>query len=472
MKKLGQYVVDKGWLTVSQVNQGLRHKRVFGGRLGTCLLELNLISEERLTKALSELLSLPPAPLQALHNIDESARDLIPARVACKSRVVVFESYATEASVCLLDAKDLMLQDELSFIVSKRLKFHAAPEVRILEALERFYQCDIEPRYERIWDRLNRARYLWKEEEEEEEVGGDAGMGRSTGTVWAPEAVPELGRTRGGGEPELPATPKSPESAPSRRPTGPPGDAPGPDGAEVGADASAAGPGTERAPEEVEGGSSDPSAPTPTPLVSKATEAPPAEESPEEPEPSEEPEALEKVSETGSTRPIEPIPVPETPEELRSAMGEAEERDQIASLLLDYLRERFERVLLFMIPGDEVVGWMGAGPEVDQKALQSFQLDFDTPSLFLNLREGSPYFRGPLARMEGHRQIVEILDRRPKDCLALPLEIKDRVVGAVYCDQGGGPMGELDMAEMQGLADITKEAFERLLLRRKREQHD
>ncbi|MDX1632610.1 MAG: hypothetical protein R3234_12145 [Thermoanaerobaculia bacterium] len=467
MKKLGQYLVEKGWLTVPQVNQGLRHQKVFGGRLGTCLLELNLLGEDRLTRALSELLSLPAAPVEALRNIDESARELLPARMACKSRVVVFEAYATEASVCLLDAKDLMLQDELSFIVSRRLKFHVAPEVRILEALERFYQCDVEARYRRIWDRLNRARYLWQEGAEEAAAEGE--IAPSTGPVWAPEAAPELqtpNRSGKAGEPQIGKTPGTPQVPPLPEPS--------PGREEI--------PGTgrrETVPSETstvetdrKQGAADEgpptSVPTPTPTISDGDESRTPEGDP--PEEREGPAEEKKVSETGSTRPIEAMPVPETPEELQEAMNQAGERDQIASLLLDYLRERFDRVLLFMVRGEEVAGWMGAGAEVDQEALQSFTLDFDGPSLFLNLREGSPYFRGPLPRMDRHRRLVEVLGRRPKDCLALPLEIKDRVVGVAYCDRGGEAMGDVDMAAMQELARITKRAFEAFLLRRKRSQ--
>lgn len=421
MQKLGQHLVEKGWLTVPQVKQALQHQRVFGGRLGTCLLELNLLSEDRLTRALSEILSLPPASVETLRNIDLSARDLLPARMACKSRVVVFEAYSTEASVCLLDAKDLLLQDELSFVVSKRLKFHVAPEVRILEALDRFYNCDIEARYHRIWDRLNRARYLWHEEDkkpaetesfDEDELGRPAG-----GAVWAPEPAPGFDSPAPPVEEEPVETPETPVTRP------------------------------------------------------EATVAPPVEPTPaaSEEEASAEPVA---VDETGSTRPIEPVPVPEDADALHAAMAEADERDRIVSLLLVYLRERFERVLLFMVRAGEAVGWMGAGPGVEQEAIEAFGLEFDRPSLFLNLREGSPFHRGPLARMEGHQPLVAILGGRwPKDCAAIPLKIKDRMVGAVYVDEGGDTMQDVDMAELQSLGALTGRAFEEFLVRHKKEQH-
>ena len=440
MKKLGQYLVEKGWLTVPQVKQALQHQRVFGGRLGTCLLELNLLSEDRLTRALSDVLSLPAVSVEALRNVDVSARDLVPARMACKSRVVVFEAYATEASVCLLDAKDLLLQDELSFVVSKRLKFHVAPEVRIMEALERFYNCDVEARYHRIWDRLNRARYLWQEEKPargaEAPVFDDAISGRSRGdTAWAPQPPPDFYT------PE-PATILPPVAPTTARPA---------ESSPVPVE-----PGVHASPSAAEAPLSPAAVSTPPPAASQHPAAVPE---------------VDVVSETGSTRPIEPVEVPADAEALRVAMEAAGERDRIVSLLLVYLRERFDRVVMFMVRAGEIVGWMGAGPGVQQEGIDGFVLEFDRPSLFLNLREGSPFFRGPLLRMDAHHDLASLLGGRwPKDCAAIPLKIRDRLVGVVYVDQGGAAMQDADLGELQRLGSITGKAFESFLVRRKKDQ--
>ncbi|HVS03290.1 MAG TPA: hypothetical protein VMT16_11020, partial [Thermoanaerobaculia bacterium] len=155
--KLGRLLVEREWLTADQLSAGLKHQMVFGGRLGTCLLELNLISEERLAKALCEQHGLPSARLEDLRTIPPAVLELIPARMACRSKVVPFHKYGTELSVVMLDVRDLMTQDELAFVTSKRVRLHVAPEVRILEALEKHYGLEVEVRFTRIWDRLNRA---------------------------------------------------------------------------------------------------------------------------------------------------------------------------------------------------------------------------------------------------------------------------------------------------------------------------
>src|SRR5688572_12746 len=182
-KQLGELLVEREWLTREQLHQALKHQQVFGGRLGACMLELALITEDRLGKALSEQLGAPLASADDLRVIPEGVLELIPAKLACRAKVVPFERYGNSVSVAMLDTRDLLLQDELGFVVSKRLRVHVATEIRILEALEKHYHCGVEQRYARIWDRLNRSRFLWQDE------GAAAGGGPARRA--APEA-PDL----------------------------------------------------------------------------------------------------------------------------------------------------------------------------------------------------------------------------------------------------------------------------------------
>jgi hypothetical protein len=54
MGKLGQILVARGWITVQQLTRALKNQNVVGGRLGTCLLEMDALSEELLARGLAE----------------------------------------------------------------------------------------------------------------------------------------------------------------------------------------------------------------------------------------------------------------------------------------------------------------------------------------------------------------------------------------------------------------------------------
>jgi len=150
-------------------------------------------------------------------------------------------------------------------------------------------------------------------------------------------------------------------------------------------------------------------------------------------------------------------------------MSEVEERDDVAHAALSFLSRRFQRSLLFMIRGETVAAWMGGGEGVDQRLFGEIEIGFDEPSQFLNLREGSPFYRGPLPRLDAHQRLVRAWGGKyPKECLLLPVRIKKRLVAAVYCDGGHDDLSRVNMGELQQMAALMARGFESFLVKRKK----
>lgn len=152
---LGRSLVEHDWIGESQLARALARQKDRGGRLGTCLLEINAISEELLLTALSELLGVPKADAFDLRSIPEEVYELLPAEVAVRRRAVPFRATRQRVDIALADPDDLAVQDELSFIIGKSLTVHVATESRVYEALELYhgYECPI--RYRRLLSSLN-----------------------------------------------------------------------------------------------------------------------------------------------------------------------------------------------------------------------------------------------------------------------------------------------------------------------------
>jgi hypothetical protein len=537
MKKLGELLVEREWVTRDQLTQALRHQGVFGGRLGTCLLELTLLSEDRLTKALSEQLGVPPVTQDDLRVIADGMLQLVPSKLACRTRAIPFERFGNALSVALVDPRDLVAQDELSFVTSRRLKVHVAPEVRILEALEKHYGCSVEPRYARIWDRLNRAKYLWQEESaassgSRRRIDSPPAQPPAARAAAAPEWQPppplDSGITRlataapaanaapvRSQEPVPPAPSQAAADEPTARAKAPPGPAAptparrwlfgkqpaAPEAAPAPPSAAAASPAAPREPvpagsmplapvpsilrSSVVAPSADRSLPPATnpgtslaateavvapviyPAPSSASPATPADAGTIPPAPTPAPLADRGPSNASPPPVIAPKPA-ETLEDLEQRIDEVEERDDVAHAALSFLGRRFRRYVLFMVRGKTVAAWMGGGEGVNQRLLADVDVSFDEPSLFLNLREGSPFYRGPLPRLDAHQRLVKVWGGRyPKECLLLPVRIKKRLVAAVYCDRGGDDLHEVDIAEMQEVAALMARGFETFLVKRK-----
>ena len=47
-RKVGEALIEKGLITPAQLEIALRNQLILGGHLGTCLLELGFVEEERL----------------------------------------------------------------------------------------------------------------------------------------------------------------------------------------------------------------------------------------------------------------------------------------------------------------------------------------------------------------------------------------------------------------------------------------
>src|SRR5881628_3324236 len=101
MAKLGQLLVARGWITVQQLTRALKNQNVAGGRLGTCLLEMDALAEELLLKGLSE-------------------------QLARRCRAVPFRVEGGRLDLALMDPRNLSAQDEIAFASGKRVKVFVA----------------------------------------------------------------------------------------------------------------------------------------------------------------------------------------------------------------------------------------------------------------------------------------------------------------------------------------------------------
>jgi len=162
-KKLGQLLVERGAITGEQLIRAIQSQRALGGRIGTCLLEMDVLSEDHLLDALSHQLAVPAATVEELRQIDDDVLELVPARVAVRCQAVPFAASDNKIEVATLNVHHLVVLDELAFCSNRRVVPHIANEVRIAEALEKFYGHECTPRFGHLLDRLNRSRYMWDE---------------------------------------------------------------------------------------------------------------------------------------------------------------------------------------------------------------------------------------------------------------------------------------------------------------------
>jgi hypothetical protein len=155
LKRIGKLLVDLGWITEQDLQRALISQRALGGSLGTCLLEHDALSEERLMRALAHQVEVPAARPSDLVNIPRVVRDVLPAKIAKRHKVVPFRLIGNELYVAMLDPESLDARDQISFATGKEVRPHIANEARVLVALDRYYDAPSDERYLQLEARLD-----------------------------------------------------------------------------------------------------------------------------------------------------------------------------------------------------------------------------------------------------------------------------------------------------------------------------
>ena len=87
--RLGEFLIKKNLLTQAQLEEALQAQVIFGGKLGTVLIEMGLITEDKLAEIMAQLLSIPCAKPGQLQHIPEDIIKIISSELAEKHKVQV-----------------------------------------------------------------------------------------------------------------------------------------------------------------------------------------------------------------------------------------------------------------------------------------------------------------------------------------------------------------------------------------------
>jgi hypothetical protein len=156
MGRLGDILLSTGALSAAALQRALSAQPSTGGRLGTVLLEQGVVSEETLARALAKLSGREYAHWSTVRSAPRSVVELLPAKIAIRAGAVPFERTGRVLKVAMRDPIDLAAEDEIAFVTGRKIETRVLAEVRLLEALERFYGLVRTPRMRLLSERLDR----------------------------------------------------------------------------------------------------------------------------------------------------------------------------------------------------------------------------------------------------------------------------------------------------------------------------
>ena len=161
--KLGEALVKASLITQEQLRLALERQVIFGGRIGTNLVELKVIREDELVSFLSKFLKVPSVDPAILVSIDKEITSCLSREIAEKYKAVPFRKDRNRLHVALLDPRSMAAVDELRFITRYDIIPYVTSELRLLYALEKHYGLERDLRYISIFGR--------ESEQEQEKTG-------------------------------------------------------------------------------------------------------------------------------------------------------------------------------------------------------------------------------------------------------------------------------------------------------------
>jgi type II secretion system (T2SS) protein E len=410
-----------------QFDEALRNRVLYGGRIGTSLIELGYVSEETLARFLSDKLAVPYVPPQKLLEIPEEVIAMFPRELAIKYRAIPLRVEKKRLDLVMADPADLQAIDEIGFITGFIIQPHVTPEVRLAQAFGRYYQEEMDPRYLHIFEIIEGQRQVAevrrrKEEarrrEEEERRRREEVRRREEEERRRQEE--ELRRREEARRLEEEERHRREEEQRQRE--------------------------DERRREEEERRSQ----------IHELAEADILE--PDEP----------------PIKPHETAPVADWPEHIRKlqpdaislALAYADSGEDIVDNLIAGLGKRVNRVALFRVRGDRVVGWKGIERHRPLTAFAQLSLPLTEPSVLKTVTESAGYYLGTLKDTPINHVLHDAFGGgAAQTVLLMPLLVGGRIVSILYVEDGND-LGSM-VPELQKLLAKAALAFEMLICRDK-----
>ena len=136
--KLGETLLRENLITPQQLKDALDYQRSNGGRLGSTLVKLEILSDEQITAVLSRQYGVPSVNLD-LFEVDETAIKLIQQDVAKKYMVLPLSRVGPTLTLAMVDPTNVLAIDDIKFMTGLQVEPVIVSEIALAEAIERYY---------------------------------------------------------------------------------------------------------------------------------------------------------------------------------------------------------------------------------------------------------------------------------------------------------------------------------------------
>lgn len=141
-EKLGQELLRRKLISRRQLEDALKSQAIFGGRLGSHLVDSGALEEETLARLLSQRHKVPFIKAKHVARLTPKLISLLPVDLAKKYLAIPIQQDRTRLVIALPDPGDLAGIDDISFRTGLIIRPVVAAESTIVRALQRYYGID------------------------------------------------------------------------------------------------------------------------------------------------------------------------------------------------------------------------------------------------------------------------------------------------------------------------------------------
>src|SRR5438874_275685 len=142
-RALGEILVDDGFITQAQLDEARRESEQSGKSLGRTLIDMSLVGEAALVKALATQIGLPFMDL-ADFQIDLTAASLVPHSLAKRYTALPIAFEEETLIVAMSDPGNVFAVDDIRTLTGRDIRIVVSTRTDIADAIERVSRVDAE----------------------------------------------------------------------------------------------------------------------------------------------------------------------------------------------------------------------------------------------------------------------------------------------------------------------------------------
>ena len=136
--RLGEILLKDSLISADQLKQALDYQKKNGGRLGTCLVKMGLVSDDDITAVLSRQYGVPSINLK-FYEVDPAVIRLVPQETAIRYQIVPLSRVGSTLTIAMTDPTNVFAMDDIKFMTGFNVEPVVASETAITEAIHKFY---------------------------------------------------------------------------------------------------------------------------------------------------------------------------------------------------------------------------------------------------------------------------------------------------------------------------------------------